>query len=985
MPITLPGAGPRIDVDLPLPGAVVRDAIEIEGWAFSRRAPIARVEAVRDGGAPVELAYGLPRPDVASLHGCDAACGFAGRLLVDGAPEGPVDVALVAVDARGRRASRRVTVVRGAGPQPANPVIEIDGVQWRGDELEIAGYALAPAGTSWRAIELRVDGACAGIASHGLSRPELHGRFPAHADPRRSGYRFRGPIEGPGAITLHAFAMDGTSVARAIPRHASAADGVALGPLPALLRRLRDELGRDPFVLDGGGLGVAAAVPHELVVTPLDPARLPYADATFDVVVVRAADPRSLAEARRLASRAIVEADAAGELRIAWQAPAPSAQRASVSVVIPVFNQSACTDACLAAVVATWPEGTAGEVIVVDDGSTDDTRDVVARWTARASRIRLLSQAENAGFVAACNAGAAAAASDVLVFLNNDTLPRPGWLPPLLAALERPDAGAVGGKLLFPDGSLQEAGGVVFSDGDGCNFGKFDREPDDPLFDHVREVDYCSGALLATPRSLFASLGGFDMAFAPAYYEDADYAFRLRAAGRRVYYEPASVVVHLEGATAGRDLGRGVKQHQVKNRASFVARWGDALAGQPDHPDPIDRAALHRLRVRGRRSRRALVLLPTMPEPDREGGSRRAFHQIEMLVGAGWAVSVVVDNATGGERYARSLRRLGAAVYAGAVSRGAGADYLPELEPLLRLEAFDLALVAFWHLAERHLPALRAVSPHTRVLVDSVDLHFLRASRGAFAEARAGARLAALDERYADEMRRELNVYGAADGVLAVSAKEAGWIDDLVGVPGHAMCVPLLEDPPDAAPLEGRRGLLFLANFRHPPNVDALGFLEDVVARLDPALLAEQRLAVVGNALEAGLLGALAGHPSIDAVGWVPRVEPYLRRARVSLVPLRQGAGTKAKLLQSLAAGAPCVSTPVGTEGLELTHERELLVAETPDAFAAAVTRLVQDDAECRRLCAAGREAVERAHGPEVVRALWDDALARTLSRRSRA
>jgi GT2 family glycosyltransferase len=635
----------------------------------------------------------------------------------------------------------------------------------------------------------------------------------------------------------------------------------------------------------------------------------------------------------------------------------------------------------LKSVLETWPPALAGEVIVVDDASTDDTALVLARWVARDGRVRALRQPANGGFTASSNAGAAAATGDVLVFLNNDTLPRPGWLLPLLSALERDRAGAVGGKLLYPDGTLQEAGGVIFADGDGCNFGKGDAEPDRPIYDHVREVDYCSGALLATPRALFAKVGGFDSVYAPAYYEDVDYAFRLRQRGYRVYYQPASAVVHLEGATAGRDPASGVKRHQARNRTTFVERWAEALADQPPHPPALDRPTLHCLHTRRRDTRRALVVLPTMPEPDREGGSRRAFHLIELLV-EDWAVSVVVENANGGERYARTLRQLGAATYSGASTRWAGAEYLPDLAEVLTVERFDLALVAFWHLAERHLPAIRALSPRTRVLIDSVDLHFLRMARSAFGKAKREGRPDALDGRFADEVRRELNAYGAADAVLTVSEKEAGWVDDLVGSEGHAHCVPLMEDSPGPAPpRETRRGLLFLANFRHPPNVDALAFLGDVVARLDPALLAEHPLAIVGNALEPGMLGPLAGHPHVQAVGWVPAIEPYLERARVSLVPLRHGAGTKAKLLQSLFAGTPCVSTSVGIEGFALERDRDVLVADTADAFAAAISRLAGDDLVWSRLSRDGRAAVERTHGRDAVRARLQAALEAVLAR----
>ena len=151
---------------------------------------------------------------------------------------------------------------------------------------------------------------------------------------------------------------------------------------------------------------------------------------------------------------------------------------------------------------------------------------------------------------------------------------------------------------MYPDGKLQEAGGIVFSDGSACNFGKHDKAANAPLYNYIREVDYGSGALLATRRSLFIECGGFDVRFEPAYYEDADYCFTLRTKGYRVYYQPESVVVHFEGASSGTDLNTGVKNAQVANQARFVEKWGEVLRHQPHAPAHFDLATMHTLATR---------------------------------------------------------------------------------------------------------------------------------------------------------------------------------------------------------------------------------------------------------------------------------------------------------------------------------------------------------------------------------------------------
>jgi GT2 family glycosyltransferase len=271
-----------------------------------------------------------------------------------------------------------------------------------------------------------------------------------------------------------------------------------------------------------------------------------------------------------------------------------------VSIIIPSYNGIDDTEVCLSALQNTLPSDFRGEIIVVDDASTDDTQRRLGPWLKKEKRLKVIRNPQNVGFVDTCNNGAAAAAHDILVFLNMDTIPMPGWLSPLLRVFEDDTrTGAVGGKLVYPDGRLQEAGGVVYADGSGANFGKWDYNVDDPLYNFLREVDYCSGALLATPRPVFLRLGGFDIRYRPGYCEDSDYCFTLRANGYRVYYQPESVVVHIEGAAHGTDISVGTKRYQALNREKLVAKWGAVLATHPMPPDNYEYQTLVRLSVRG--------------------------------------------------------------------------------------------------------------------------------------------------------------------------------------------------------------------------------------------------------------------------------------------------------------------------------------------------------------------------------------------------
>jgi len=213
---------------------------------------------------------------------------------------------------------------------------------------------------------------------------------------------------------------------------------------------------------------------------------------------------------------------------------------------------------------------------VVDDGSSDTT----ATRLASRDDIRYLRNPKNLGFVGSCNRGAQAAQGEFILFLNNDTVVLEGWLDHLVQTFaDVPDAGLVGSKLLYPDGRLQEAGGIVWADASGWNWGRL-ADPSAPEFNFMRDVDYCSGASLLIRRRLFTDLGGFDERYAPAYYEDTDLAFAVRAQGLRVLYQPLSRVVHYEGISAGTDLTSGMKAYQVRNRERFQEKWGTALVAR---------------------------------------------------------------------------------------------------------------------------------------------------------------------------------------------------------------------------------------------------------------------------------------------------------------------------------------------------------------------------------------------------------------------
>lgn len=243
-----------------------------------------------------------------------------------------------------------------------------------------------------------------------------------------------------------------------------------------------------------------------------------------------------------------------------------------VSIVIPTHNQWDYTCSALRSILHNTT-GVPYEVVVADDVSTDATVEICKVITG----ITVVRNETNLGFLRNCNNAAKLARGKYILFLNNDTNVQKGWLDMLLRLIEGdPAIGMVGPKLVYPDGRLQEAGGIVWNDATGWNYGRWD-DPDDPRYNFPRETDYISGACIMIRKELWDEIGGFDERYAPAYSEDSDLAFEVRKRGCKVVYQPESVVVHFEGTTCGTDTGKGVKKYQEINQGKFFRKWEEVL------------------------------------------------------------------------------------------------------------------------------------------------------------------------------------------------------------------------------------------------------------------------------------------------------------------------------------------------------------------------------------------------------------------------
>lgn len=598
----------------------------------------------------------------------------------------------------------------------------------------------------------------------------------------------------------------------------------------------------------------------------------------------------------------------------------PTSKVPEVSIVIPVYGKIEYSLACLHSIAAR-PPGMPFEVIVIDDASPDDTVAVLSN----VGGIRLLQNKTNLGFIGSCNAGAAAAKGAVLIFLNNDTQVTQGWADALVRAFDAfPGTGVAGSQLVYPDGRLQEAGAWVFSDASAWNIGRFESRRD-PAYRYAREVDYVSGASLAIPAKLFADLGGFDPRFAPGYYEDTDLAFAVRDRGFTVRYVPDSVVIHAEGISSAAAPDSGMKRFQAINLHKLAEKWQEELTRQPAPGTPL--TTIDRQRRRGS----ILVVDTSTPDASRDSGSVRLIAMMRLLVAEGLHVVFAPDDGHVSERDITMLGGLGVEVVA--------RPWHASIPAWIAAHGADLhsAILCRHSVATQYESFVRRHAPLARVIFDTVDLHFLREERAAV---QAGS--ASLSRQAQATRRQELDVIASADATFVVSEFERSLLARLLPEARVLLLSNIHEVHGRTTGFAGRRDLLFVGGYGHPPNADAMRWMASdilpALRRLDPTV----RIFVAGDVpVEQRSELAQAG---LDMLGRVDDLQPLIAHCLASIAPLRFGAGVKGKVNMSMSHGLPVIGTGVATEGMQLADGVDVLVANTPDDFASAYQRLAGDE-----------------------------------------
>lgn len=591
------------------------------------------------------------------------------------------------------------------------------------------------------------------------------------------------------------------------------------------------------------------------------------------------------------------------------------------------------------------------EVILVDNASGPETRALFARLDG----VTLIENDGNIGFGPACNAGAARAGGRFLLFLNPDIEMMPGALDAMVETFAAyPEAGIVGGRLVFPGGVLQEAG-ARFRDDAGLThpMGRGLPDPFAPEHAALRDVGYVSGALLMIERALFDELGGFDDLFAPAYFEDTDLCLRCHQAGRRVLYQPRASAIHYENATSERRAD--VEALLNRNRALFLdrhRRW--LFETGPQHRNFTARD--HdpwRLRV--------LYIDDYIPHQDMGAGLPRANAILNAMARLGYDVTflpILASDTDESRRYRDIDERV-------ELLTNFGEEGLARLIAERR-EGYDVLWVSRSQNIRMVMKVFDAAGVHPRAFAASriiFDSEALFALRDFLTEAFGRSEAIAAD--LARAARAEARPFALADYVVCVSEAEARVLSHYaacnVAVLGHALTVP--EGSP---PFRARQHFVFVGSLamEGQPNVDSIDWFLDAVWPVLRARLPEAQFTLIGAV--APSIRERFSIEGVQVLGRVDAIAPLLDAARVCIAPTRFAAGIPHKVHESVSHGLPTLVTPILAEQVGWPDGTGILARDwrDPHAFIEALVRLHEDETLWTSVQAAGLERIRAECDP---------------------
>ncbi len=610
-----------------------------------------------------------------------------------------------------------------------------------------------------------------------------------------------------------------------------------------------------------------------------------------------------------------------------------------VSIIIPVYNQFNYTYACIKSIFLN-SDNIPYEIIVADDCSNDLTRKI----DEIIKGIKIIRNPQNLRFLLNCNNASKQAKGKYILFLNNDTQVQKNWLKSLVDLMENDQTiGMSGSKLVYPNETVQEAGGIIWKDGTGMNYGR-GMNIYAPECNYIKDVDYISGASIIIRTSLWKNIGGFDESFCPAYYEDTDLAFSVRKAGFRVVYQPKSNVVHFEGISNGKDTSNGQKSFQLVNHDKFCAKWGTVLTNEQ-----LSQNELFVARDRSKNRKTLLMIDRFVPTFDRDAGSRSIHDYLKFFVSQGYNVKFLGDDYNNREPYTTELEQEGIEILYGDYYRLNWKKWVLDNQKYI-----DYVFMNRAYITNKYIDFMRQ-NTHAKLIFYGHDLNFMRLER----ESEITHNSAVFSEAQISR-KMELSIIKKADVSYYPSDKEEAILHQ-IDPSLHVQTIPLFlfTDLVDQNyDFNKRKDIIFVGGFAHKPNADAMVWFLNEVFPIILQSIPDMKIHIVGSDIPSNILLMKSENVLIEGFLQDDELEGLYKKCRLNVVPLRYGAGMKGKIVQSLSCKLPVVTTSIGAEGFSAA-EGILQIGDTNIEFANKVIKIYTDENKLIQISNAGYDFVK--------------------------
>ena len=576
-----------------------------------------------------------------------------------------------------------------------------------------------------------------------------------------------------------------------------------------------------------------------------------------------------------------------------------------LSIIIPVYGKLEYLKRCLYS-IGLAKSNVKYEVIIVDDCGPEKVIDELKNLTAS---ITIHTNSENIGFGNSCNKGAELAKGKFLCFLNSDTIVTDNWSDHLINSFSLADnVGIAGSKLIYEDGSIQEAGGIVFSDGGAANIGN-KLQADNSWYKYYKDVDYVSGAALCLLKEDFNQLSGFDRIFSPAYYEDTSLCLDVRhKLNKRVVVNPMSIVIHHEGATNGKTINKGFKKYLTVNKEKFKEKHSLDLVNYSKDSTNLwwDRDKY----IKGN----ILIIDQCIPTPNEDSGSKDMDNIINALLQQNYRPHFFALSNRSETPGTYSYYEKGVHCIFGSENINFN-DFYEKYNSL-----FSLVIISRVNSYKEVYQTIEKYNPKLKTIFYTVDLHHVRMETE-YEETK-------ILNTYKQAQKTkliELKAINNCTKTVVLSKKEKEYLQNECQIPSDKLITwPLIRSEFETITKykksEDAKDIIFIGGYRHAPNIEAVKYIDNVLMPKLIQIFEKNNIEFPGIKLYGSNPSAYIENldtNNIKYMGYIENEADAFAKAKISIAPIPFGAGLKGKTLSSLIYKTPIIGSSFACEGFE--------------------------------------------------------------------